>query len=103
MFRYLYLVVIFIALQACKQKDTSAKDETGATEQVAEAFMMNPPHGQPGHICEVPVGEPIPVSQPNAVQNVNLKTPLMQRNQRLNPAHGQPGHICEIPVGQPLP
>ena len=53
------------------------------------AVVLNPPHGQPGHRCDIPVGEPLPATASN--------------NVRLNPPHGQPGHRCDIPVGSPLP
>lgn len=53
------------------------------------SLTRNPPHGQPGHRCDIPVGDPLPV-----VTNSNVK---------LNPPHGQPGHRCDIAVGSPLP
>ena len=52
---------------------------------------LNPPHGTPGHRCELKVGEPLN-SKPEAVVNTS----------GLNPAHGQPGHRCDIAVGAPL-
>ncbi|MFO7999290.1 MAG: hypothetical protein R6U86_09960 [Bacteroidales bacterium] len=78
-----------------------------------ETRRLNPPHGQPGHICEIPVGSPLPASSDAAaggaassVQSVQTTTAAPTANgdnPRLNPPHGQPGHICEIPVGSPLP
>jgi hypothetical protein len=83
---------------------------------------MNPPHGQPGHRCEIAVGAPLnsapaakvttPAVNPAPVQSV--PTPEMKTTSTtpttatktlpgMNPPHGQPGHLCEIPVGQPLP
>jgi hypothetical protein len=53
------------------------------------SLTRNPPHGQPGHRCDIPVGDPLPVAT-----NSNVK---------LNPPHGQPGHRCDIAVGSPLP
>lgn len=91
---------------------------------------MNPPHGQPGHICEIPVGAPLnsapkkpsattppvmqstpqAVTKPSTIQQLkpdgttgpiqNIET---ETAPGMNPPHGQPGHICEIPVGSPLP
>lgn len=59
----------------------------------------NPPHGQPGHRCDIPVGASLSApakGEPNSMLNTNSQV-------RLNPAHGQPGHRCDIPVGQALP
>lgn len=87
---------------------------------------LNPPHGEPGHVCEIAVGEPLDGSgKPgNENQNIQIVQPGMNGGStfstmppgspvnsapasggsgRLNPAHGEPGHVCEIPVGQPLP
>ena len=88
---------------------------------------MNPPHGQPGHDCKIPVGQPLdgstlnkttsstPVitNNNNAGPRVNnggprVGTPFQNTSQPtktapgMNPPHGQPGHDCSIPVGQPL-
>lgn len=75
---------------------------------------MNPPHGQPGHRCDIAVGAPLnskpapanvqPATvstQPNPVTikevpNTTKTTPGM------NPPHGEPGHRCDIAVGAPL-
>ncbi len=84
---------------------------------------MNPPHGQPGHICEIPVGAPLSSAPPKAPapvqpqQQVSKPATIQQMMPDgsagpaqvvetapgMNPPHGQPGHICEIPVGSPLP
>lgn len=100
-----------------------------ASQSVATAPGMNPPHGQPGHRCDIPVGQPLnskPSAQPTATasQNVavngnntiqidpNAVSPgkiMIDQNGKqvktapgMNPPHGQPGHRCDIPVGQPL-
>lgn len=103
---------------------------TAPTSQtVATAPGMNPPHGQPGHRCDIPVGQPLnskPAAQPNATQSQNIavngnnaiqidpnsvspgKVMIDQNGKQvktapgMNPPHGQPGHRCDIPVGQPL-
>ena len=83
---------------------------------------MNPPHGQPGHRCDIPVGaslstppkataapptqtlsvnKPTSGSQPAETPEL-LKAPVPETAPGMNPPHGQPGHKCEIPVGQPL-
>jgi len=86
-------------------------DNTG--KQVKTAPGMNPPHGEPGHRCDIPVGQPLnskpasatpapapvqpaqpaPVAQP--VANTGPKP-------KLNPAHGEPWHECSKQVGEPL-
>lgn len=79
---------------------------------------INPPHGEPGHRCDIEVGAPLssPVKQP-AVQNITSTTmPAIQATDistknantktatpaGMNPPHGEPGHRCDIAVGQPL-
>ena len=93
---------------------------------------LNPPHGQPGHRCDIAVGAPLPndsnvvtqaqsqahpISQGEAMpvvsggmpqQVVQVQQPQNQQSyvgpkgEKLNPPHGQPGHRCDIPVGAPL-
>lgn len=79
----------------------------GATPTTAPG--MNPPHGQPGHRCDINVGAPLnskpvppattaPVSTvpASSIGNTTATAPGM------NPPHGQPGHRCDISVGAPL-
>lgn len=109
---------------------TSLMDQAGIKSSPAPAAMatapgMNPPHGQPGHRCDIPVGQPLN-SQPEATptpQNISTGNKnviqvdpstvpanlVASNNARIaktapgmNPPHGQPGHRCDIPVGQPL-
>ncbi|QSW90991.1 hypothetical protein J0383_09340 [Flavobacterium endoglycinae] len=101
---------------------------TTTTAQVKTAKGMNPPHGQPGHRCDIPVGAPLnspaakttaststPVSG-TSTQNFTVSQPASNpvpallssdANQTvaegMNPPHGQPGHRCDIAVGAPLP
>lgn len=101
------------------------KTSSGSTMVTAPG--MNPPHGQPGHKCEIPVGQPLNGASsaqnpaPQAIQ-VNGNTPIQidpnsvkptkvtptQNGQPvktapgMNPPHGEPGHRCDIAVGQPL-
>ncbi len=86
-------------------------------KQVKTAPGMNPPHGQPGHRCDIPVGQPLnskPAPAPQAAQNVIQTTPapapapaaqnlVMGEKPKLNPAHGEPWHSCSLKVGDPLP
>lgn len=118
---YLLIAGAFVfGVTSCKNE----KENTAATETPVEAtpistestntsqeVALNPPHGQPGHRCDIPVGQPLTSGGNNfgsTPQNVQLTTPLMQENNQqgqgnINPPHGQPGHRCDIPVGQPLP
>lgn len=79
---------------------------------------MNPPHGQPNHRCDIPVGAPLNSKKAEAttVKSIDIQTsttaPIAtpQNNAGsttvaagMNPAHGQPNHRCDIPVGAPLP
>lgn len=79
---------------------------------------MNPPHGQPGHRCDIAVGAPLnskPAAQPaapaTATTPVAAPAPPPVTVQKaapvatapgMNPPHGQPGHRCDISVGAPL-
>jgi hypothetical protein len=100
------------------KQDAQAINATGsaamaAPVQAGAGVKLNPPHGQPGHICEIPVGSPLPSTpaitpgNTTVAQPANLNTTAQvsggSKPVRLNPPHGQPGHICEIPVGSPLP
>lgn len=88
---------------------------------------MNPPHGQPGHRCDIAVGAPLnsPVAKTtttastpsgSVTQNFTVTPPpsnnavpaLLSTEEAtvadgMNPAHGKPGHRCDIAVGAPLP
>ncbi len=79
---------------------------------------MNPPHGQPNHRCDIPVGAPLNSKKAEATtvkttDNQTTTTAPIAAPQNnagsttiaagMNPAHGQPGHRCDIPVGAPLP
>ncbi|MBD3905534.1 hypothetical protein NAL32_14355 [Chryseobacterium sp. Ch-15] len=146
------LLATSLIVASCKkdEKPTYLKDESGTQQNVAmnspkpslidqagiktsngstmvTAPGMNPPHGQPGHKCEIPVGQPLngaPAAQNPASQNIQVngnnaiqidpnsvnptKTMPAQNSQPvktapgMNPPHGEPGHRCDISVGQPL-
>jgi hypothetical protein len=85
------------------------------TAQPAVAAGMNPPHGQPGHRCDIAVGAPLnskpapATAQPVAVSTkaqprvTMTEIPNTQKTAPgMNPPHGQPGHRCDIAVGAPL-
>ncbi len=86
------------------------------TTQTTTAPGMNPPHGQPNHRCDIPVGAPLN-SPPGKTSNSGhtaqtQQTPSAQQvvtpvtttttAPGMNPPHGQPNHRCDIPVGAPL-
>jgi hypothetical protein len=91
---------------------------------------MNPPHGQPGHRCDISVGAPLnsPVAkpasqetgtvQPTTITSIpttttttttaNPSTPAILNSETtatapgMNPPHGEAGHVCGTAVGAPL-
>lgn len=87
--------------------------ENGKAQTVKTAPGMNPPHGQPGHRCDIQVGQPLnskPAPAPQPVQNVAQNTPAPAPTPAptgpkpaVNPAHGEPWHNCAVKVGEALP
>lgn len=86
-------------------------DKTGQPAKTAPG--MNPPHGQPGHRCDIAVGQPlnskpVPAPAPQPVQSAqNVPGPVPAApptgpKPKLNPAHGEPWHNCALKVGDPL-
>lgn len=79
---------------------------------VPVAAGTNPPHGQPGHRCDIAVGAPL--NSAPAQQAAKPATPAITTTPAavpatatktapgMNPPHGQPGHRCDIAVGAPL-
>ncbi|MES2622719.1 MAG: hypothetical protein V4615_17855 [Bacteroidota bacterium] len=103
----------------------------GPGEKTVTAKGMNPPHGEPGHRCDIEVGAPLssppgkapaaPSASPasgSAFGSLPLPgasttptspsapslttTPSGPTPAGMNPPHGQPGHDCAIAVGAPL-
>jgi hypothetical protein len=87
---------------------------------------MNPPHGQPNHRCDIPVGAPLNSKPATATTTAATPTPVsgeISKNitvqsppplispvpantetpEGMNPPHGQAGHRCDVAVGAPLP
>lgn len=125
---------LVLLISACKSgtaegSDTQADSVTvktaptdsgnsGPVSPAANSGALNPEHGQPGHRCDIPVGQPLnsaPPKQPTITTTSNqpvvaptisttpvTTSPAGGTAAGLNPAHGQPGHRCDIPVGQPL-
>lgn len=103
---------------------------TTAAAPVKVAKGMNPPHGQPGHRCDIAVGAPLnspPAKAAKTTSNTDqsgtvtknftvtppasnpVPTLLSTEGTEatvadgMNPPHGKPGHRCDIAVGAPLP
>jgi hypothetical protein len=75
----------------------------------ATAPGTNPPHGQPNHRCDIPVGAPLsslPGTQPTPTgtsqPKVSVQASTPSTAPGMNPPHGQPNHRCDIAVGAPL-
>lgn len=108
------------------QQSGIATQNTGTP--IATAPGMNPPHGEPGHRCDIPVGQPLnaqantptpnnnSITVPNQAQAIQIDPNAMSPGKvvmnsqgkpvktasGMNPPHGEPGHRCDIQVGQPL-
>ncbi|MBB1149109.1 MULTISPECIES: hypothetical protein [unclassified Myroides] len=103
-----------------------ATNQASTTQATGAKSNLNPPHGQPGHRCDIQVGAPLdtppgggmsatatPAStasqgQPFLVNDAAKSRIAQEQGQtassgKINPPHGQPGHRCDIQVGQPLP
>ena len=91
----------------------TSKVESNATPSITDSKVstqvsssnLNPPHGQPGHKCEIPVGAPLdsPPSATAAPSTPSATTTPVVTAPGMNPPHGEPGHDCKVPVGDPLP
>lgn len=122
---FLFLIAVPF-IYSCKEK-TPPKTVDSATESPAtnngtptgnavfsnDATALNPAHGQPGHRCDIKVGEPLNTPSSKSLNtNSNQQSPVILDNSavpagekgsgKINPAHGQPGHVCGVPVGSPL-
>lgn len=112
---------------------TATSNEPAAVNATATPPELNPPHGEPFHRCDIPVGSPLTAApaksvtaQPAPVVNRTGMAPTLENAARLNnpqannptaptvanansekpklnPPHGQPFHRCDIAVGSPLP
>jgi len=84
--------------------ETSEATNPVASEENNSQVTINPPHGEPGHRCEIPVGAPLNSQPTNTTQQVtgNPSPSTNNAGVMINPPHGEPGHRCEIPVGAPL-
>lgn len=110
------------------QQAVAGQPVTASQTPVTTKPGMNPPHGQPGHRCDIAVGAPLnskpqqpkagsatvqrgtptftttTTSQPAATSTPAILDPNAPVTAPgMNPPHGQPGHQCGIAVGAPLP
>jgi hypothetical protein len=97
---------VTVATSPATSPTTAPLINLGPTTQSIAA--LNPPHGQPGHRCDIPVGKPLNSKPPITTQTttplptITPKTNAITVAPGMNPPHGQPGHRCDIPVGKPL-
>ncbi len=113
--------------QGQQQLVTTTSQPVNISSSASTPAGMNPPHGQPGHRCDIEVGAPLN-SKPNAAATPaatvtttttttpgsGVLAPTPQPNTPvaaaakvttppgMNPPHGEPGHRCDISVGAPL-
>ena len=106
------------------QSQTSAEQQTSANNPVptnSTSQGVNPAHGQAGHRCDIPVGQPLstpavankpqntPVTTtkvtntPSTNQVITTPVNAIPTAEGMNPPHGQENHKCDIAVGAPLP
>ncbi|MBK7407324.1 MAG: hypothetical protein IPL49_18485 [Saprospirales bacterium] len=123
-----FIFLVGLSFASCKN-DAAATSETpetstqGITPQALETPQApaattvsnpNPPHGQPNHRCDIPVGASLdtppqptgsstsPVFQNQAPPANAQQAPAATNVSNPNPPHGQPNHRCDIPVGASL-
>lgn len=84
------------------------------TQVQPTASGMNPPHGQPGHRCDIAVGALLnskpaaPATTTGTTVNAQPQVTMTEVPTKvktlpgMNPPHGEPGHRCDIAVGAPL-
>ncbi len=131
----LSVIAVFAVFASCndeKKENTTEDNSETVTEKNVETpesttpdsqgdVALNPQHGEPGHRCDIPVGQPLDGSGQQTQTNTQTQqSPVIKNNGSVpvnsdnntntntdadgavNPAHGQPGHRCDIPVGAPL-
>ncbi|MBA3899771.1 MAG: hypothetical protein H0X62_06100 [Bacteroidetes bacterium] len=138
---YFFILSTLFYFTSCSEAESDNSSDASENENIiplqapatdaeftpSGAAGLNPPHGEPGHRCEIEVGAPLNseptqpkmdiTAQPEASNNrpgptvqpeistapINMPTaPKAQAGAKLNPAHGEPGHDCAVAVGAPL-
>ena len=106
-------VVALTAFTSCKDAEEKTTEEiqtttntqmTGNNPGSSETPDVNPPHGQPGHRCDMPVGASLTESNSSSQQQEMTSSPIRIKGDKptKNPPHGEPYHDCSIPVGADL-
>lgn len=109
------MLVSMLAFTSCRDEEaidaTPTESEVETNENPKTTASVNPPHGQPGHRCDIPVGANLDQASTTTMQQTNNNTvspnvsPVRVNNNATptkNPPHGQPGHDCTKPVGADL-
>lgn len=102
-----------MTLDQKKQQLQNVAPSSSGSATTLPPGSVNPPHGEPGHRCDIPVGAPLDGSQPQKQMKVTpaenkIEMPPANPGNtgpkpEKNPEHGQPWHRCDIKVGDPLP
>lgn len=137
-----FALLLGLGFASCKNDSAATTETPAATESGMEGMTPapaggassavsnpNPPHGEPGHRCDIPVGasldmppaegytppsgsatpiqaapqtgtSPVFNNQPSAPKPATPAAASGVKNP--NPPHGEPGHRCDIPVGASL-
>ena len=97
-----------MSVEQKKQMLDNAVPATNTNAASGNTANLNPPHGEPGHRCDIAVGAPLDGnsnannSAPTQINLQNEANAAPATGEGLNPPHGQPGHRCDIQVGAPL-
>lgn len=134
-----FALLLGLGFASCKNDSAATTETPAATESGMEGLTPapaggaasavsnpNPPHGEPGHRCDIPVGAsldtppmegytppsgsatPIQAAPQTGTSPVFNNQPSAQQPasstavKNPNPPHGEPGHRCDIPVGASL-
>lgn len=107
--------------EAAVKKSAQPNQTASSNASVGTKKGMNPPHGQVGHRCDLPVGAPlnstaVPAKStskitttpqmtvtPSTITATATTPPSTPTPEGMNPPHGQEGHRCDIAVGAALP
>lgn len=123
--------IAYFVYSAAKDQKSSRSGNMMTSGQLkqpdkASGGKINPPHGKPGHRCDIADGAPLPdpgkSSAPIPALNPIINNPVVSKPPvqaqalpvsqagttaepalKINPAHGEPGHRCDIKTGDPLP